>query len=98
MAYVPCGTYAKTERMETSEPDRYHIYRSTNNRNGFIDINLYGSVNNMSSLNGVALEQAYGRNQQTVKGVKADFEKGLDFRINAMLHPDDGRYCSIRAL
>jgi len=50
----------------------------------------------MSSLNGVALNPAYGRKYQTAKAVAKDFEDGKDFRIDALFNKEDNRLCSIR--
>ena len=50
----------------------------------------------MSDMNGIALKPAYGRRYKSALEAKTDFHKGLDFIIDAMFHPYDGRYASVR--
>ncbi len=41
---------------------------------------------------------AYGRDYKTAKAAIEAWERGVDFIIDDVLHPDDGRYMSCRDL
>ncbi len=48
------------------------------------------------SLDGASLTGMYGRTYKTSATIKADFEKGLDFKFNKIVSRYDGKPCSIR--